>query len=117
MTTSIIAINLTVLVSVLNAIGALFLKKGAAKFNFSLIQMISNYYIIAGGIFYILSTMLFLIALKSGELSVLYPLAALSYIWVSLLSITILNEKISNIHALGIVLVVAGVITITLAGI
>ena len=58
---------------------------------------------------YGISTILFIPALKGGELSVLYPFVALAYIWVSLLSVKFLGEKMNKVKWLGIALIILGV--------
>jgi uncharacterized membrane protein len=68
----------------------------------------------AGIGFYGVSTAMFIPALKGGELSVLYPLVALTYVWVSLLSVKFLNEKMNKMKWIGILLILFGV---TLIGI
>jgi uncharacterized membrane protein len=53
--------------------------------------------------------LLFIPALKGGDLSVLYPFVALAYIWVSLLSVKFLGEKMNKFKWLGIALIIIGV--------
>ena len=47
---------------------------------------------------YGLGAVLFTIALRDGELSVLYPVISLTYVWVAILSVPILHEKLSISH-------------------
>ena len=42
---------------------------------------------------YFLATLIFISALRKGNLNVLYPITSVSYIWVSLLSIKFLKEN------------------------
>jgi len=53
--------------------------------------------------------MIFIPALRGGDLSVLYPFVSLSYIWVMLLSIKMLGEKMTKLKWLGILLIISGV--------
>jgi len=62
----------------------------------------------------IANTVLFIPALRGGELSVLYPLVALVYVWVSLLSVRFLGEKMNPMKWLGIALILLGVTLIGL---
>jgi uncharacterized membrane protein len=109
METELWAIGLVVFACLIGSFGPIFLKKASNKISLSLKSIIYNRYLIAGLIFYGLSTLLFIPALKGGELSVLYPFVATVYIWVSLLSIKMLNEKMSKFKWLGILLIIIGV--------
>ena len=109
MATQLWAIGLVLLASVVGGIGPIFLKKASGKISLSLKSIIYNKNLITGLIFYGLSTILFIPALKGGELSVLYPFVATVYIWVSLLSVKMLNEKMNKFKLLGILLIIIGV--------
>ena len=58
-----------------------------------------------------------IIGLRGGELSVLYPLAATGYIWVSLLSVKLLKEKMSLFKWLGVSVIIAGITLIGLGAV
>lgn len=72
-------------------------------------KILSNLPLFGGLACYGLSTMLLVLALRYGELSVLYPIIALTYVWVSILSVTMLGETLNVFKILGLVLIVAGV--------
>lgn len=99
---------MVLIATVFGAYGSLYLKLGSAKLTLSL-QMIYNKSLWSGGILYLVSSIIFIIALRGGELSVLYPLVASSYIWVCLLSVKKLNEKMNRFKWLGILFIIAGV--------
>ncbi len=107
--TSTFAIVLVLVATVIGAFGALFLKYGAEKLTRSNKWTFINKRLIFGVLLYGLSSIFFLIALKNGELSVLYPLTSLSYVWISLLSIKMLNEKMNFSKWLGIAAILIGV--------
>jgi drug/metabolite transporter (DMT)-like permease len=109
MQTELWAIGLVFLAVFLGSFGPVLLKKASSKMSFSIKGIITNYYLIGGFFFYGIGTVLFIPALKGGELSVLYPLVATTYIWVSLWSMKILKEKMNKYKWLGIVLIIAGV--------
>ncbi len=69
----------------------------------------SNYHLFGGVSLYALGTVLFIPALKGGDLSILYPFVALTYIWVSLLSVKFLGEKMNFMKWMGISLIIVGV--------
>jgi uncharacterized membrane protein len=109
METELWAIGLVLFACIIGSFGPIFLKKASGKISFNLKSIIYNKNLISGLTFYGLSTILFIPALKGGELSVLYPLVATVYIWVSLLSVKMLNEKMNKFKWLGILLIIIGV--------
>ena len=52
---------------------------------------------------------LLILALRDGELSVLYPVYALSYVWVNMLSVYFFGESLNGWKSAGIALVIGGV--------
>ena len=86
MKTKLSAIILILFTAILISIGQILLKLGVNKLNLTFFGLITNFALIAGIIVYFSSAVLFIFALKGGALSVLYPLFATSYVWVSLLS-------------------------------
>jgi len=114
MTTKLWAVGLVILATLIGAFGPILLKKASAKKLFKISSLIKNYHLFGGVALYAIGTILFIPALKGGDLSVLYPFVALSYIWVSLLSVKFLGEKMNKFKWLGIGLIMIGV---TLIGI
>jgi len=107
-----ISILLTVLSSLCASLGQLGLKFGSIKLEKRFKALITNYALMAGLFFYGISSVLFIIALKGGELTVLFPIASLNYIWVDLLAIKYLNEKMNKLKWFGILLILVGVVVI-----
>ena len=52
----------------------------------------------------------------TGEVSVLYPLLAMSYVWVSLLSIWFLGEVMTSVKWMGVMGIILGVSFIGIGG-
>lgn len=75
----------------------------------SVMAMVTNPYLVGGYGLYGFSTILLILALKDGELSVLYPVISLTFVWVALLSTVFFNEVLSPMKMLGILTIVAGV--------
>jgi len=62
------------------------------------------------GIFlYGLSAILFVWSLRHGNLSVLYPLIATSYIWVALFAYFLLGEPFPWFKWIGILMIILGI--------
>lgn len=107
------AIGLMVLTTVFTSIAQVFYKFGAARLEFDLISLITNFPLITGMVLYILGAVIMIIAFKGGEVSVLYPIIATSYIWVSLLSIYFFNEALNLFRWIGIFVIIIGIIFIS----
>lgn len=114
MTTALSSIILVLIACLVGSLGPLMFKFGADRLEFNIKRLLMNYHLYIGGFFYGLGTVLFIAALRKGELSVLYPLVATSYIWVSLLSMKYLNEKMNKYKWLGIIFIIIGALFIGL---
>ena len=112
MATQLWAIGLVILATLIGAFGPILLKKASAKRLSKISSLATNYHLFGGVALYAIGTFLFIPALKGGDLSVLYPLVALTYVWVSLLSVKFLGEKMNKFKWLGIALIITGVIFI-----
>lgn len=109
MATQLWAIGLVISATIIGAFGPILLKKASAKKLSSIKSLSTNYHLFGGVALYAIGTILFIPALKGGELSVLYPFVALAYVWVSLLSVKFLGEKMNNLKWFGIALIIIGV--------
>ena len=110
----ILLIAFVIFATVFGAYGSFYMKKGAAKFNSNLKEQLKNYTLILGVSLMVFSSVMFIVALRFGELSVLYPITSITYIWVVLLSMKYLNEKMNTYKWMGIFFVVLGAILVTL---
>jgi len=93
----------------IGSVGPIFLKKGTKTLAFNIKSIIYNKNLILGVFFYGISALMFIYALQFGEVSVLYPFAATSYIWISFLSVKYLGEKMNKRRWMGIALIIIGV--------
>lgn len=71
--------------------------------------LLTNVPLIVGYSLYGINTLLMVLALKNGEMSLLYPIIALTYVWTTLLSYTLLGEPSNLYKNLGIFTIVLGV--------
>jgi len=99
--------------TLLTSTAQLFWKFGADKLEFNLLSIITNVQIFAGIFLYLIGGILLIISFRGGEVTVLYPIFATSYIWVSLLSIYFLSELMTLFKWLGIFTIIAGIILIS----
>lgn len=116
MSTSTKAIILIIICTILTATAQIFFKFGSRTFSFNILSLIQNYFVIIGFICYALGALLFVLALKGGDLSTLYPFFATSYIWVMMLSFFIFGEIINLLKIMGILLIIFGVCFIGFGG-
>ena len=114
MKTQLWAILLVIIGTVIGSFGALLFKLGADKLTFNIRELLRNYKIIWGFILYFISAVFYIIALKGGELSVIYPFVSLAYIWIILLSIRVLKEKMNTLKWLGISGIILGAVFVGL---
>ena len=109
MSTQLWAIILVIVACLIGSFGTLFLKRGSAKFTLNPFKLIKNYDIILGIFCYAIGTIFFIPALKGGDLSVLYPLVATTYIWVIIWSRIFLKEKITKPKLIGLIIIILGI--------
>jgi drug/metabolite transporter (DMT)-like permease len=72
----------------------------------------TNLHLVAGISLYGVFTFLLVLALRDGELSLLYPVIALNYVWVTVLSLLLFRETMNPFKALGIFAIMLGVMVI-----
>jgi drug/metabolite transporter (DMT)-like permease len=75
----------------------------------SLVAILTDVPLIGGLVLYGLGAAMMILALRHGELSVLYPLISLSYVWVAILSVVIFGESMNPYKVGGICVIMAGV--------
>ena len=93
MATKLWAALLVLFTTFLTSSAQLLWKKGSSTLTFNVISILTNYYLIGGILLYIVGGTLIIISFRGGEVSVLYPIIATSYIWVSFLSIILSSSK------------------------
>ena len=96
--------------TVFGAAAQILIKSGANTLSSaSPIAMITNLSLLAGYSLYGLSTILLVLALRDGELSILYPVISLTYVWVTFLSVLLFKESMNFFKVLGVFIIVTGV--------
>ena len=103
------SIGLVFLCTLLGAAAQILFKIGSARFSLNLLEDATNLPLIVGLVLYGGFTLLMVMALREGELSMLYPIISLTYVWVTLLSYTLLGEKPNAFKTIGITVIVIGV--------
>lgn len=95
--------------TLLSAAAQILMKIGMNHFNLNLLAILTNAPLIAGYALYGLFTILMVLALREGDLSLIYPIISLSYVWVTALSYFIFHDTLSPLKLIGITGIMAGV--------
>jgi drug/metabolite transporter (DMT)-like permease len=97
--------------TLLSAAAQVLLKLGTVdlKLHPTFLGLLTNFPLIGGLALYGIGAALMVLALRHGELSVLYPLISLSYVWVAILSVLIFGEMMNPYKIGGICVIMAGV--------
>ncbi len=103
------ALALMVFTTLLTTLAQFFLKTGLAL----LPSIFTNVSLLAGVLLYVLGAALMIFAFKGGEVSVLYPIIATSYVWVALVSHFFLHEQVHMFRWIGIGIIVLGIILVS----
>jgi drug/metabolite transporter (DMT)-like permease len=73
------------------------------------IALATNVPLVAGYGLYAVFCLMMILALRHGELSVIYPIISLAYIWVTVLSYFIFHDTLNSLKLVGIFGVIFGV--------
>jgi multidrug transporter EmrE-like cation transporter len=110
-----LSILLVFCVTLVNAGAQVLIKNGAndlgshASLIDTGIAILTKPQLFAGYSLYAFSMVLLVVALRHGELSAVYPVIALTFVWVTILSAIIFAEKMNVPKLGGIALIVGGV--------
>lgn len=99
--------------SVVGSFGAVFLKFGSATIGKSPLTFL-NRNLFIGVALYLGSSVVYALGLKGGEVSVLYPMVSLGYIWTVVWSRIFFKETFTKQKMLGLGLVLLGVVFVGL---
>lgn len=104
--------GILLVVTLLGAVASLFLKKASGVEGLAALLKNTNFYI--GGFLYFLSAVLNIYVLRYLDYSVVLPLTSFTYIWTMVLSYRILKEKITGKKIMGVVLILAGAVMVSM---
>jgi undecaprenyl phosphate-alpha-L-ara4N flippase subunit ArnE len=102
---------LVVICTLIGALAQILMKMGA---DYTLLHpglrgLLTNTALLAGYAIYGLTTVLLVVAYKDGELSVLYPIFSLSYVWVTVASIFVFHDTANVSKLSGVAVIITGV--------
>lgn len=99
--------------SVVGSFGAVFLKLGADRLDGSL-RSFCNLRLAFGVALFLGSSVFYALGIRGGQLSVLYPMVSLGYIWTLLWSRLFFNEAFTREKFMGLGLILVGVFLVGL---
>ena len=95
--------------SFIGSFGSVLLKAGAIRLERSWTSLLFNWRLAAGAGIYVLSSLFFVRGIADGELSLLYPLVAVGYIWTMFWARLFFGEPLTKIKFLALFVILAGV--------
>ena len=97
--------------TLLAAAAQVLLKLGTNRLtpHLSVTGLLTDFPLLGGLALYGVGAGMMVLALRHGELSLLYPLISLSYVWVAILSVVIFRETMNPYKIAGIFMIMAGV--------
>ena len=101
---------LVVMASFIGSFGAVFLKFGAMRLELTVMGMVRNWRLAVGIALYLLSSAFFMAGIKNGELTILYPMVSLGYIWTLTWSRIVFKEPITKYKVIGLVMIIGGIV-------
>ncbi len=107
------AVILVLISTILNAAAQTSYKFASDTFSFTVSGTLVNFPFLLGLTLYACSALLLILSLRHGELSTLYPIVSLSFVWTMLSSWLIIGETITILNSLGMLIIITGVSFLT----
>ena len=104
------SILIVLFASFVGSFGAVFLKSGADRLHRDLRSVATNWRLAAGISTFLMSSLLYLKGIKHGELTVLYPMVSLGYVFTLFWSRLFFREPLTRGKFAGLALIVTGIV-------
>lgn len=98
-----------VFASVIGSLAAVLLKGGAIRIERNLVSLVTNWRLAGGILMYVVSSLFFVRGIKQGELSILYPMVAVGYVFSLPLSKVFFKEPLTREKIVAVGLILCGV--------
>jgi len=95
--------------SIIGSLAAVLLKGGAIRIERNLTSILTNWRLAGGILTYVLSSLFFVRGIKEGELSILYPMVAVGYVFSLPLSRIFFHEPLTREKVIAVALILCGV--------
>lgn len=102
--------------SFMGSFGAVFLKSGAQRLEFRLEALMKNYRLAFGVLTYVASSYFYILGMRHGELTVLYPMVALGYVFTLFWSRLFFGEPFNRLKIVGLCMILLGVVCVNAGG-
>ena len=116
MATSRNSIILVIIAALIMSISQIFLKIASKKLklqipiSLELLREVLSIELLLGVLLLSIAALIYIVALKNGELSILYPIFASSYIWIAIFSpIVFPTDSLNLVKVIGIIIIIGGV--------
>jgi drug/metabolite transporter (DMT)-like permease len=100
--------------SFVGSFGAVFLKSGADRLHRDVRTLFTNWRLAAGVVFFLASSLLYLRGIREGELTVLYPMVSLGYVWTLVWSRLFFGEPFTREKLIGLAMILTGIVFLAL---
>ena len=105
---------LVVVASIFGSFGMVFFKSGATNLTGGLRGLIFNWRVLLGVSLYLMSSVFFVLGVKRGEISILYPLVSLGTVWTLLWARIFFGEQLTRTKFMAVGLIMAGIVFLNL---
>lgn len=105
------SILLVFVASLIGSVGAVFLKLGAEKLRYGFRHIVSRQAAFGVALF-LLSSVFFGWGIKHGQLSVLYPMVSLGYVWALIWSRLFFRESLTKQKFVALGMILFGIVLI-----
>ncbi|MCX6619633.1 MAG: EamA family transporter [Acidobacteria bacterium] len=110
MNTPVSSMLLVLTASFIGSFGAVFLKAASGRIALNFKALVLNVYLLAGVAMYLVSSYFFVLGVRHGELTILYPMVSLGYIWTLFWSRLFFKEPLTRTKFFGLGLIVFGIV-------
>ena len=114
MTTPLSSILLVLVATLIGSFGSVFLKAGSGRLRVSLGSLLLNWRLAAGVILFLASSIFFVIGIRRGELTILYPMVSLGYIFTMAWAKLFFGEPLTRNKFIGLGVIVFGIVILSL---
>jgi undecaprenyl phosphate-alpha-L-ara4N flippase subunit ArnE len=108
------SILLVLFASFLGSFGAVFLKAGASRLHRQVASLVFNWRLAFGVGMFLFSFIFYFLGIRDGELSVLYPMVSLGYLWTLVWSRLFFGEPTTPRKLAGVGLIICGIVVLNL---
>jgi multidrug transporter EmrE-like cation transporter len=107
-TTPLSSIAWVAVAAFIGSFGSVGLKAGAHRLEFTIKGLATNWELMLGIVGYLVSWFFFVQGLRHGDLSVLYPMVSLGYVWTMIWSKVFFGEPFTKSKFIGLGLILVG---------